>query len=182
MYRRSRSPENRHHTSTNDDRYRRQRPDDNNDRYSTRDSRDNRDHRSYNSRDERQGRYDRERDYRREYDRHGYGQQERELERQRDRERYDRGAQSSEQSATSRRRDGSVSRSASPPVNKAKPNFSASGLLAAETNTVKSIDGKNSTVLKYNEPPEARKPVVGWRLYVFKGEDQTGQLSHSILW
>ncbi|KAK0187935.1 SMAD/FHA domain-containing protein [Armillaria mellea] len=69
-----------------------------------------------------------------------------------------------------RRRSGSKSRSASPP--KAKPNFGASGLLAAETNTVKSIDGKNSTVLKYNEPPEARKPVLGWRLYVFKGSEQ----------
>ncbi|KAK0201852.1 hypothetical protein DFS33DRAFT_1455670 [Desarmillaria ectypa] len=69
-----------------------------------------------------------------------------------------------------RRRSGSRSRSASPP--KAKPNFGASGLLAAETNTVKSIDGKNSTVLKYNEPPEARKPVLGWRLYVFKGSEQ----------
>ncbi|KAF8914895.1 SMAD/FHA domain-containing protein, partial [Mucidula mucida] len=53
-----------------------------------------------------------------------------------------------------------------------KPNFGASGLLAAETNTVKSVDGKNSTVLKYNEPPEARKPILGWRLYVFKGDEQ----------
>lgn len=60
-------------------------------------------------------------------------------------------------------------------MNKAKPNFGASGLLAAETNTVQSIDGKNSTVLKYNEPPEARKPVLGWRLYVFKGEEQVGE-------
>ena len=31
-----------------------------------------------------------------------------------------------------------------------------------------------STLLKYNEPPEARKPLVGWRLYVFKGEKQVG--------
>jgi smad nuclear-interacting protein 1 len=46
-----------------------------------------------------------------------------------------------------------------------------SGLLAAETNTVKAVDG-TSTVLKYNEPPEARKPVLGWRLYVFKDAEQ----------
>ena len=36
------------------------------------------------------------------------------------------------------------------------------------------VDG-TSTVLKYNEPPEARKPSVGWRLYVFKGSEQTGK-------
>jgi len=27
-------------------------------------------------------------------------------------------------------------------------------------------------VLKYHEPPEARKPTMGWRLYVFKGSEQ----------
>jgi smad nuclear-interacting protein 1 len=36
---------------------------------------------------------------------------------------------------------------------------------------VKAVDG-TSTVLKYNEPPEARKPVLGWRLYVFKDAEQ----------
>ncbi|KAF9164687.1 Smad nuclear-interacting protein 1 [Actinomortierella ambigua] len=45
---------------------------------------------------------------------------------------------------------------------KEKPNFGLSGALAEETNTV------NGTVLKYNEPPEARKPSKRWRLYVFK--------------
>lgn len=44
-------------------------------------------------------------------------------------------------------------------------------MLAAETNTVKAVDG-TSTVLKYNEPPEARKPPQNWRLYVFKGSEQ----------
>ncbi|WVR00247.1 hypothetical protein IAU59_007389 [Kwoniella sp. CBS 9459] len=47
-----------------------------------------------------------------------------------------------------------------------KPNFSASGLLAKETNTVKGVE------VKYNEPPEARKPTKNWRLYVFKGTEQ----------
>jgi smad nuclear-interacting protein 1 len=47
-------------------------------------------------------------------------------------------------------------------------------LLAAATNTVKKADG-TSTLLKYNEPPEARKPLVGWRLYVFKGDEQVGE-------
>lgn len=31
--------------------------------------------------------------------------------------------------------------------------------------------------LKYHEPPEARKPVVNWRLYVFKGSEQVGALN-----
>jgi smad nuclear-interacting protein 1 len=78
----------------------------------------------------------------------------------------------------SRDRDRDRSRSESPaptpaPEDKGKPNFAASGLLAAATNTVKNSDG-TSTLLKYNEPPEARKPLVGWRLYVFKGDEQVG--------
>ena len=74
----------------------------------------------------------------------------------------------------SRPRSHSTSGSAPPPVeDKARPNFAPSGLLAAATNTVKNADG-TSTLLKYNEPPEARKPLVGWRLYVFKGEEQLG--------
>ena len=68
----------------------------------------------------------------------------------------------------------SASASAPPAEDKAKPNFAPSGLLAAATNTVKNADG-TSTLLKYNEPPEARKPLVGWRLYVFKGEEQLGK-------
>lgn len=74
----------------------------------------------------------------------------------------------------SRSRPPSGSRSQSP-VDKAKPNFAPSGLLAAATKTVKNSDG-TSTVLKYHEPPEARKPVIGWRLYVFKGSEQVGEL------
>lgn len=49
-----------------------------------------------------------------------------------------------------------------------EPNFAPSGALAAETNTFQGV------VLKYNEPPEARKPVRQWRLYVFKGKEQLG--------
>ncbi|KAG8994707.1 hypothetical protein FRB94_004936 [Tulasnella sp. JGI-2019a] len=60
-------------------------------------------------------------------------------------------------------------------VDKMKPNFANSGLLAAATNTVKHSDG-GATVLKYNEPPEARKPSQGWRLYVFKGKEDAGVL------
>lgn len=47
---------------------------------------------------------------------------------------------------------------------KQKPNFALSGKLAEETNTFKGV------VIKYSEPPEARKPKRRWRLYPFKGE------------
>lgn len=50
-----------------------------------------------------------------------------------------------------------------------EPNYAPSGALAAETNTFQGV------VLKYNEPPEARKPVRSWRMYVFKGKDQVGE-------
>ncbi|KJA23170.1 hypothetical protein HYPSUDRAFT_39944 [Hypholoma sublateritium FD-334 SS-4] len=125
-----------------------------------------------------------ERDY-------GYDERRRERERERDRARYDsgrdrdrdgdrdrsgRGSRRSASPAARRSQPREEGRAESPgevdPIaEKAKPNFAPSGLLAAETNTVKAVDG-SSTVLKYNEPPEARKPVVGWRLYVFKDDEQ----------
>ncbi|KDQ13920.1 hypothetical protein BOTBODRAFT_188124 [Botryobasidium botryosum FD-172 SS1] len=71
-----------------------------------------------------------------------------------------------------RSRSRSRSPSGPPPE---QPNFNQSGLLAAATNTVTHADG-TSTVLKYNEPPEARKPSQGWRLYVFKGDEQVDLL------
>lgn len=47
---------------------------------------------------------------------------------------------------------------------KAKPNFALSGKLTEETNTYRGV------VIKYSEPPEARKPRRRWRLYPFKGD------------
>lgn len=81
---------------------------------------------------------------------------------------------------STRRSSAAASRSP-PPMDKAKPNFAPSGLLAADTNTVLGADGKK-TVLKYNEPPEARKPVLGWRLYVFKGAEQVGEMMYVLLY
>ncbi|CAA2974346.1 FHA domain-containing DDL [Olea europaea subsp. europaea] len=46
---------------------------------------------------------------------------------------------------------------------KQKPSFELSGKLADETNRVRGI------TLLFNEPPDARKPEIRWRLYVFKG-------------
>ena len=62
-----------------------------------------------------------------------------------------------------------VTTSEGPPVEKQKPNFKPSGLLAKEANTV----AGTTSVLKYHEPPEARKPPPKdqWRMYVFKKKD-----------
>lgn len=84
------------------------------------------------------------------------------------------------QSRRSDRDPRSKSKSADP-EDKAKPNFNPSGLLAAATKTVKHADG-TGTVLKYHEPPEARKPLVGWRLYVFKGKEQVGESCVRFFW
>ncbi|XP_044756442.1 smad nuclear-interacting protein 1 [Coccinella septempunctata] len=51
-----------------------------------------------------------------------------------------------------------------PTGEKQKPNFGLSGKLTEETNTYRGV------VIKYSEPPEARKPKRRWRLYPFKGE------------
>lgn len=52
-----------------------------------------------------------------------------------------------------------------PPANeKEKPDFGLSGKLTEDANKV------NGVVLKYVEPPEARKPKRRWRLYPFKGD------------
>lgn len=53
---------------------------------------------------------------------------------------------------------------ANPP--KEKPNFETSGALTEDTNTYRGV------VIKYNEPPEARKPKRKWRFYIFKGDQQ----------
>jgi smad nuclear-interacting protein 1 len=71
------------------------------------------------------------------------------------------------------------------PSEKQKANFSTTGRLAAESNTIKSIDGQ-TIVLKYHEPPEARKPPSSqaWRMYVFKGSEimDTIELSQRTCW
>uniref|UniRef100_A0A2P2K8X5 FHA domain-containing protein n=1 Tax=Rhizophora mucronata TaxID=61149 RepID=A0A2P2K8X5_RHIMU len=46
---------------------------------------------------------------------------------------------------------------------KQKPSFDLSGKLASETNRVRGV------TLLFTEPPDARKPDIRWRLYVFKG-------------
>lgn len=55
------------------------------------------------------------------------------------------------------------------PVVKEKPNYKPTGLLAKEANTV----AGTTTILKYHEPPEGRKPSPKeqWRMYVFKKKD-----------
>src|SRR5690554_2005893 len=55
-----------------------------------------------------------------------------------------------------------------PPVEKQKPNFAPTGLLAAASNTV------NNVALKYSEPADARLPprdAPKWKLFVFKDKE-----------
>jgi smad nuclear-interacting protein 1 len=70
-------------------------------------------------------------------------------------------------------------------VEKQKPNFAPTGLLAAASNSVAQADG-STIVLKYHEPPEARKPPTKdeWKLFVFKGADilETIELSTRSCW
>jgi len=47
---------------------------------------------------------------------------------------------------------------------KEKPSLALSGKLTEDTNTFRGV------VIKYNEPPEARKPKKHWRFYPFKGD------------
>jgi smad nuclear-interacting protein 1 len=53
-----------------------------------------------------------------------------------------------------------------PVIEKEKPSLALSGNLTKDTNSF------NGVVVKYNEPPEARKPNKRWRLYCFKGEQE----------
>lgn len=121
-----------------------------------------------------------ERDRRRGRDR----DRDRDLERARGRDTDMRGGPSrrsaSPRRPTSRAQSKASSKREDSPEDKAKPNFAPSGLLAAATKTVQHVDG-TSTVLKYHEPPEARKPAVGWRLYVFKGKEQVGEFGNQTI-
>lgn len=55
------------------------------------------------------------------------------------------------------------------PPNKERPNFKPTGALAKAANRVEGT----KISLKYNEPPDARKPPPSqpWRIFVFKGDD-----------
>ncbi|KAI0122426.1 SMAD/FHA domain-containing protein [Daldinia grandis] len=65
-----------------------------------------------------------------------------------------------------------VTQGEEPPKPKERPNFGNTGALAAASNSIIQSDGAK-IVLKYHEPPEARKasPKDQWKLFVFKGED-----------
>ncbi|KAL7642212.1 UNVERIFIED_CONTAM: hypothetical protein RMT77_006773 [Armadillidium vulgare] len=52
------------------------------------------------------------------------------------------------------------------PEVKEKVNMGLSGKLTEDTNTY------NGVVIKYSQPPEARKPKRRWRWYIFKGDEE----------
>ncbi|PHH77969.1 hypothetical protein CDD80_7540 [Ophiocordyceps camponoti-rufipedis] len=62
-----------------------------------------------------------------------------------------------------------------------RPNLASTGTLAAASNSVAHDDG-SSTVLKYQEPAEARAPPAReqWRLFVFKDGEVTDEIALSI--
>ncbi|KAL2072081.1 hypothetical protein VTL71DRAFT_11424 [Oculimacula yallundae] len=70
-------------------------------------------------------------------------------------------------------------------IDKQKPNFAPTGLLAAASNSVTQADG-TAIALKYHEPAEARKPPARdeWKLFVFKGPEilETIDLSLRSCW
>ncbi|KAI1770217.1 SMAD/FHA domain-containing protein [Hypoxylon cercidicola] len=78
-----------------------------------------------------------------------------------------------------------VTQGEEPQKPKEKPNYGNTGALAAASNSVIQSDG-SKIVLKYHEPPEARKasPKDQWKLFVFKGEDiiDTVPISNRSCW
>ncbi|OTA99721.1 hypothetical protein M426DRAFT_67253 [Hypoxylon sp. CI-4A] len=78
-----------------------------------------------------------------------------------------------------------VTQGEEPPKPKEKPNYGTTGALAAASNSVVQSDGSR-IVLKYHEPPEARKasPKDQWKLFVFKGDEivDTVPLSNRSCW
>ena len=75
-------------------------------------------------------------------------------------------SRSRSESESSESSEASQSRSRSASNEKEGVNLGLSGALTADANTV------GGTVVKYSEPPEARKPRRKWRLYVFKGNEE----------
>ncbi|XP_017062278.1 FHA domain-containing protein DDL [Drosophila ficusphila] len=84
--------------------------------------------------------------------------------RQRNQRRDNRNRNEDEQYDWGKQGDAKASAADEEPVEKEKPNLGLSGALTEDTNKV------NGVVVKYSEPPEARKPKRRWRLYPFKGE------------
>ncbi|KAF4464525.1 PML1 Subunit of the RES complex [Fusarium albosuccineum] len=78
-----------------------------------------------------------------------------------------------------------ITKGEEPEKPKEKPNYGATGVLAAASNAVAQADGSTIT-LKYHEPPEARKPSPRdqWKLFIFKGGDivDTIELSARSCW
>eukprot|EP00929_Paragymnodinium_shiwhaense_P075708 TRINITY_DN38738_c0_g1_i1.p1 TRINITY_DN38738_c0_g1~~TRINITY_DN38738_c0_g1_i1.p1 ORF type:complete len:303 (+),score=78.12 TRINITY_DN38738_c0_g1_i1:74-982(+) len=55
---------------------------------------------------------------------------------------------------------------------KEEPNFEASGLLGLEDNS------KNGIALNFTLPPEARKPTLRWRMYVYTKQGEEPKIVH----
>ncbi|KAI5863928.1 SMAD/FHA domain-containing protein [Durotheca rogersii] len=163
--------------SGNRRRHRRSRsPDDPSGNKSTSDDRDR----------ERQSNHRRERS--RDYDRHGERESHRhrsQTDDHRDRDRGSKQIVKRNGPLPSQADSFAVNQGEEAPKPKEKPNYGNTGALAAASNSVTQSDGSR-IVLKYHEPPEARKasPKDQWKLFVFKGEDivDTVPLSNRSCW
>jgi len=58
------------------------------------------------------------------------------------------------------------------PVEVEKPNFGLTGALAKDQTTGNT---QNGVVMKFSEPPEARRPTKRYRFYVFKDDKNIGE-------
>jgi smad nuclear-interacting protein 1 len=198
--RRSRSPDSRHRRSRSRDRERRRNKERDPEPREPRDGATDRDGRG-NHEDGPEGRRDEKR-FRRERDREpGYGGSDRDRDRDSQRRRSPESHNSrriagpeADSRQTVVKRSGplpsqgdafAVTSGVEPEKPVEKPNFRATGVLAAASNTVTHSNG-STVVLKYHEPPEARKPSPRdvWKMFVFKGADiiDTIELSTRSCW
>ncbi|OLY79322.1 Smad nuclear interacting protein 1, partial [Smittium mucronatum] len=142
------------------DRYKRHRPQ-NRDRREYSPDRNNRDHSQNRDRRDRSQNRDR-RDRSQNRDRRDRSQNRDRRDRSQNRDRRDR-LEKRDSSTDNKHIDRDSKLPPDPEVlKKLEPNFKVSGKLAEDTNVVA------GSLLKYNEPPDARKTTDKWRLYVFK--------------
>jgi len=96
--------------------------------------------------------------------RHDDFREQREERRRNDRRRLERRAERSDNEEHWGRHSDNRSPTEAVKKEKEKPSLALSGKLTEDTNTFRGV------LIKYIEPPEARKPKKHWRFYPFKGE------------
>ncbi|KAH9883302.1 SMAD/FHA domain-containing protein [Xylariomycetidae sp. FL2044] len=131
------------------------------------------------------GKRNKDREHRRKRSRDHGKHSDRESHRRRAREDNDKDHQGHESGSKQVPTSFAITKGEEPVKPKEKPNYGNSGALAAASNSIVQADG-STIVLKYHEPPEARKPSPKdqWKLFVFKGDEivDTVPLSSRSCW